>query len=101
MLIRRNEIFANVLKQQYLKISLKLSQALNIGMIVLIWQLGSMRCKHNDRWQLLSRMKTVAFALIKTIISIVTNAAGYHPGPEAPSRADGSPVPAIATCKLK
>ena len=46
-------------------------------------------------------MKNVAYALMKTIISIVTNAAGYHQGTVAPSRADGSPVSAIATWKLQ
>ena len=36
-------------------------------------QLGSTRCKHNIRWQHLSRMKNVAFALIKNFFAIDTH----------------------------
>ena len=42
------------------------------------WLLGSISCRHNARWQHLSRMKNVLFWLIKKQFSGRSNAAGYH-----------------------
>ena len=41
--------------------------------------LGSIRCKHNTRWQYLSRMKDRLLAFRKTLLCMVKKVAGYHP----------------------
>ena len=40
-------------------------------------------------------MKNVAYVLISTIFCFMTNAAGYYPGPVAPSTAEGAPLSSI------
>ena len=48
-------------------------------------------CKHNVRWQHLSRMKDVSFGLIKLILSCEKTAGYYHPWPVAPFTTDAVP----------
>ena len=49
-------------------------------------QLDSIRCKHNVRWQHLSRMKNVANVSIQNFF--LANATGYEPGQVTWSKTD-------------
>ena len=40
--------------------------------------LGSIRCKHNTRWQYLSRMKEKQLCFIQTLLCMVKKVTGYH-----------------------